>query len=158
MPLPEGLHGAAAMMAVSHMIQRGWHEEVDANLCRKEPLWREIGDGHGTTLIATGAGLMAIGIEPVVAAAVTKLRKAKPEAADAAKPVAIRAGAKQAQIITLLQRPGGAAVSELVAKTGWQPHTVRLAISGALKKKLGLPVTSGKIAGSGRVYTLDQTV
>ena len=28
------------------MIGRGWLEEVDANLCRSEPLWRETGDGH----------------------------------------------------------------------------------------------------------------
>jgi hypothetical protein len=31
----------------------------------------------------------------------------------------MRAGTKQAQIITLLQRPEGAAISELVAETGW---------------------------------------
>jgi hypothetical protein len=154
MPLPEGLHGAAAMMAVTKMIERGWLEEVDADIRKGEPLLRETGDGHGTTLIATGAGLVAIGIEPAVAATVTKLRKAKPEAADAPKPVAIRAGTKQAQIIALLQRPGGAAIAE----TGWLAHSVRGVISGALKKKLGLPVTSGKVDGRGTVYKLDQTV
>jgi len=71
MPLPEGLHGAAAKMAVTRMISNGWLEEVDADLRKGEPLWRETGDGHGTTLIATEAGLEAIGIEPVVAKAVT---------------------------------------------------------------------------------------
>ena len=53
MPLPEGLNGAAAKMAVTAMINRGWLEEVEANLRRGEPMWRETGDGHGTTLIAT---------------------------------------------------------------------------------------------------------
>lgn len=53
MPLPEGLAGAAAKMTVSMMIERGWLEEVEANLRKSEPLWRETGDGHGTTLIAT---------------------------------------------------------------------------------------------------------
>ncbi len=62
MPLPKGLHGAAAQKAVTAMITRGWLEEVEANLRRGEPLWRETGDGHGTTLIATEAGLAAIGI------------------------------------------------------------------------------------------------
>ena len=68
-PLPEGLAGAAAKMVVRKMIVRGWLEEVEANLTRREPLWRETGDGHGTTLIATEAGLDAIGIEPLVASA-----------------------------------------------------------------------------------------
>jgi hypothetical protein len=158
MPLPEGLHGAAAKMAVAKMIERGWLEEVDADIRKGEPLWRETGDGHGTTLVATDAGLLAVGVEPVVASTMTKLRKTKPESADAPKPVAICAGTKQAQIITLLQRPEGAAISELVAETGWQAHSVRGVISGALKKKLGLPVTSGKVDGRGTVYKLDQTV
>lgn len=72
MPLPEGLHGAAAKMAVNRMSTNGWLEEVDANLRRSEPLWRETGDGHGKTLIATEAGLEAIGIAPVVANAVAR--------------------------------------------------------------------------------------
>ena len=66
LPLPKGLAGAAAKMAVSKLIEHGWLQEVDANLRRNEPLWRETGDGHGTTLVVTDAGLLAIGIEPVV--------------------------------------------------------------------------------------------
>ena len=46
-------------MVVGKMIARGWLEEVEANLRRGEPMWRETGDGHGTTLIATEAGLPA---------------------------------------------------------------------------------------------------
>ena len=41
----------------------------------------------------------------------------------------------------LLRDPGGASISELTKATGWQPHSVRGAISGALKRK-GLTVTS----------------
>ena len=77
-PLPEGLAGAAAKMVVRKMIVRGWLEEVEANLTRREPLWRETGDGHGTTLIATEAGLDAIGIEPLVASAVAQFASARP--------------------------------------------------------------------------------
>jgi hypothetical protein len=162
MPLPEGLHGAAAKMAVTRMITRGWIEEVDADLRRGEPLWRETGDGFGTTLVATEAGLDAIGIEPVVANAVVSARKAKPdpapttEAPDAPKPVAIRAGTKQARIIALLQRPEGASIAEIVEATGWQAHSARGMISGALKKKLALPITAEKIEGRGRVYKIEQ--
>lgn len=161
MPLPKGLHGAAAQKAVAAMITRGWLEEVHANLRRGEPLWRETGDAHGTTLIATEAGLEAIGIEPVAASAVASARKAKPHAdAEAAptthapKPVAIRAGTKQAQIIALLQRPEGASIAEIVEATGWLAHSVRGLISGGLKKKLGLQITSVKEQGRGSVYRI----
>ena len=168
MPLPEGLAGAAAKMAVAKMIERGWLEEVEANLRRGDPRWRETGDGHGTTLIATEAGLAVIGIEPVVATTMTNLRKAKLEVVSAAKepietspdtdtpqPVAIRAGTKPAQIIALLQRPEGASITEIVEATGWLPHSARGLISGGLKKKLGLPITAEKVAGRGTVYKLE---
>ncbi|WP_374398373.1 DUF3489 domain-containing protein [Tabrizicola sp.] len=160
LPLPEGLVGAAAKMVVGKMIARGWLEEVEANLRHHEPMWRETGDGHGTTLIATEAGLEAIGIEPVVASAVVSARRAKAMAEPAsdntgtAKPVAIRAGTKQAQIIAMLQRPEGATVAEMVEATGWLAHTVRGSISGALKKKLGLPIAAEKVEGRGTVYKL----
>jgi hypothetical protein len=51
-----------------------------------------------------------------------------------------RAGTKQALMIGLLERPEGATVQQIAAATGWQHHTIRGAISGALKKKLGLTV------------------
>ncbi|MGI3212357.1 DUF3489 domain-containing protein [Roseovarius tibetensis] len=161
MPLPEGLHGAAAKMSVARMISNGWLEEVDADIRKGEPLWRETGDGHGTTLIATEAGLEAIGIEPVVPMAASAPRKAKPdpaptsEASEAPTSPAIRAGTKQARIIALLQRPEGASIAEIVEATGWQAHSARGMISGALKKKLGLAITSRKEADRGTVYSLD---
>ncbi len=65
-----------------------------------------------------------------------------------------RAGTKQAQLIAMLRRPEGASIDEIIAATGWQAHTVRGAIAGALKKKLGLTVTSEKGAGRGRVYRI----
>jgi hypothetical protein len=165
LPLPKGLAGAAAKMAVTKMIEHGWLQEVDANLRRNEPLWRETGDGHGTTLVVTEAGLLAIGIEPVVASTMTNLRKAKlelvtrpkdaPEVSPSSvtpKPVAIRAGTKQAQIIALLQRPEGATIAEIVEATGWLAHSARGLISGGLMKKLGLSVTAEKVVDRGTVY------
>ena len=65
---------------------------------------------------------------------------AKPvKSASADKPTP-RAGTKQAKLIELLRRPEGATVEQIAAATGWQKHTIRGAISGALKKKLGLNV------------------
>ena len=43
-------------------------------------------------------------------------------------------------MIDLLKRPEGATVEQIAAATGWQHHTIRGAICGALKKKLGLTV------------------
>jgi len=51
-----------------------------------------------------------------------------------------RAGTKQALMIEMLKRPEGATVEQIAEATGWQKHTIRGAISGALKKKLGLTV------------------
>ena len=68
--------------------------------------------------------------------------------------VSISEGTKQAALIAMLRAPGGATIAEIVAATGWQPHTVRGAMAGALKKKLGLEVASEKIDGRGRVYSL----
>ncbi|MCQ0090932.1 DUF3489 domain-containing protein [Roseovarius sp. M141] len=153
MPLPKGLHGAAAKKVVTMMIGRGWLEEVDANIRNGEPLWRETGDGHGTTLVVTDAGLLAIGIEPVVVRTVASIRehaKAEP-GAKAPKP---RSGTKQAMLIEMLRAPEGATMEAIMAATGWQAHTVRGAMSGALGKKLGLVVTSAKEDDRGRVYRI----
>jgi len=61
---------------------------------------------------------------------------------------------KQARLIELLKRAEGATLAELVYATGWQAHSVRGAISGSLKKKLGLAVVTEKVEGRGRVYRL----
>ena len=63
-----------------------------------------------------------------------------------------RDGTKQALLIEMLKRPNGATIDEIVTATGWQSHTARGAMSGALKKKLGLTIESEKVETRGRVY------
>jgi len=121
LPLPKGLAGAAAKMVVGKMIERGWLQEVDANLSRGEPLWRETGDGHGTTLVVTDAGLLAVGIELVVVKTMAAIRDYA-ALAPAPKQPGQRAGTKQAMLIAMLERPDGAAISEIVTEIGWQAH------------------------------------
>jgi Protein of unknown function (DUF3489) len=151
MPLPKGLHGAAAKKAVGRMIDLGLLEEVDANITRGEPLWRETGDGHGTTLIATEVGLAAIGLSP--AEIRTRLNRRNPRPTEPT-PSAPHAGTKQARLIEMLSLPGGATIAEISKATGWQAHTVRGMISGTLRKKLGLTVVFERTADRGRVYRL----
>jgi hypothetical protein len=147
LPLPESLRGGAAAKVVSTMIAKGLIEEADADTRRGEPVWRETGNGHGVTLIATNAGLAAIGIE-------TESTAAEPIDKAAPKTRTPRAGTKQATLIAMLRAPDGATIGEVSAALQWAPHTIRGAMAGALKKKLGLVITSGNIEGRGRVYTI----
>ena len=63
----------------------------------------------------------------------------------------VRADSKQAQVIALLQRPQGTSISEIMALTGWQAHSIRGLFAGTLKKR-GIVVTSEKAEGGERVY------
>jgi hypothetical protein len=66
-----------------------------------------------------------------------------------------RAGSKQARVIGLLQRPEGATIDEIASAMGWQRHTVRGLISGALKKRLGLDIVSER-TDRGRFYRISE--
>ncbi len=163
LPLPNGLVGAAAKMAVAKMIEHGWLQEVDANLRRNEHLWRETGDGHGTTLVATEAGLLAIGIESVVAKTVAGMRgqgargapsDTSSETSRGLERPAQRAGTKQSKLIELLMRPSGASIADIAELTNWQAHSIRGAISGGLSRKLGLTIVSEKSETGARIYKI----
>ena len=71
-----------------------------------------------------------------------------------APPAGVRPGTKQALLIDLLRRKDGATIGEIVDAIGWQPHSVRGAISGTLKKKLGLTVERAVVDDRGRVYRI----
>ncbi len=160
LPLPDSLRGGAAAKVVGAMLAKGLLQEVEADLRKGEPMWRETGDGHGTTLVATDAGLAAIGIKPEDAnraptgATDAPATDTPTETETAPKARTPHEGTKQATLIAMLRAPEGATIEEIMAATGWQSHTVRGAMAGALKKKLGLEVTSEKVEGRGRVYRL----
>ena len=54
----------------------------------------------------------------------------------------------------MLRARNGVTIAEIMDATGWLSKTVRGAIAGALKKKLGLKVTSEKVERRGRVYRI----
>ena len=64
-----------------------------------------------------------------------------------------RPNSKQDILITLMKRPSGATLEELVSATNWQKHSVRGTISGALKKRLKLPIISEQET-RGRIYRI----
>ena len=67
---------------------------------------------------------------------------------------AARARSKKAAVITMLKRPKGATLQDLVKATDWQAHSVRGFISGSLVKKMGLQVISNKRPDGQRAYRL----
>ena len=176
LPLPGSLRGGAAAKVVGALLARGLaREEVTDRTTRADSalntVWRNEDDGRAVLLRITAEGLAAIGVEPdgapkpaPAAPAAAPKKRGRPQKAAAKKPAAAattaaprktRDDTKQAQLIAMLRRKQGATIAQIVAATGWQPHTVRGAFAGALKKKLGLVVTSEKVEGGERVYRID---
>jgi hypothetical protein len=97
-----------------------------------------------------------------IKAGVTKRRphaapsKAGParEATGANKPAPARRGSKTAKILELLGRPDGVTLKELIKATGWQAHSVRGYLSGAIGKKMGTRVESSKSGDGDRIYRI----
>jgi hypothetical protein len=65
-----------------------------------------------------------------------------------------RKNTKQAQVVALLKRSSGATLNHLMSETGWQAHSVRGFISGALGKRLGLKIESFKNSRGERAYRI----
>ena len=156
------LNGGAVTKVLSSLIGKGLLKEARAK--RDETVWRHDEKYGRMTLRATPAAYLALDErdEPAAVEAETPPTKATAKRARTAraapakddKPVRTRDGTKQALLIDLLNRPTGATIAEIVEATDWQSHTIRGAIAGALKKKLGLEVTSEKVEARGRVYRI----
>jgi len=143
------------------------------------PRWREAADGQAMTLKITPSGLKAIGAleskegeaKASGSSPAAKTKDRKPPAgtsraprkgqprqrpASAAdhpgSPREVRNGSKLAKVIDLLRRSQGASLSEMQKATGWQAHSVRGVMSGAIKKKLSLGITSSKDDSGERRY------
>ncbi|MFT3810521.1 MAG: DUF3489 domain-containing protein [Micropepsaceae bacterium] len=121
-------------------------------------------DGEAAvSLVLTAKGLKTIeGHEPEPAQAnqpASPPLRAKRKGGTAGKkveratPTGVRETSKLGMLITLLKRPKGAGLDDMCIATGWQAHSVRGAISGSLKKKLGLTVTSS-VEGETRIYRI----
>ncbi|MCA3217750.1 MAG: DUF3489 domain-containing protein [Burkholderiales bacterium] len=133
---PANLRGGARVKVLSALMQRGWIEPAD--------------DGHALT----DAGYVVAG----------RKRPALPEDLQPVEPpddlqllegIPVRPGTKLAALLVALRRPQGATNLQLMLATGWQPHSVRGAISGLLRKRLGLNVVLKRNNAIGeRVYRI----
>lgn len=99
-------------------------------------------------LLITEAGRTAIGVPPSVTSPPRQRASPAPGARAATPPQG-----KIHILLELLKRPDGATIGALMEATGWQAHSVRGALTGAIKKALGLAVISEK-TGAGRVYRI----
>ena len=169
LPLPKSLKidKAAATTVLKSLLKKGLIAERPA--AADEPHWRETRDGGRTALAIAEVGLQAISVEvdrktskqssPTKPPPKQRGRRAERRSSGAkpngkTSPAAARPGTKQALLIDLLKRKKGATIDEIVEAIGWQPHSVRGAISGTLRKKLGLAVTSERVGDGSRVYRI----
>lgn len=82
-----------------------------------------------------------------------RLRKKRGAVAATPKSKAARPNSKIANVVEMMRKPGGATLKAIMDATDWQAHSVRGAISGAIKKKLGLKVVS-EMRGEERTYRI----
>ena len=83
-----------------------------------------------------------------------KSAKAPKKTAKAKESAGPREGSKTAQVVAMLQRKSGTTLAEIMEKMGWQKHTVRGFMAGAMKKA-GYTVESFKPEGGERTYRLN---
>jgi hypothetical protein len=166
-PVTARLKGNAAGNVLKSLLNKGLIKEVRAK--SDDTVWRHDENRGRITLVATNAAFAALGINAQETPAdetesapndtedageePKAQRKAKSRASRTAAP-RTRDGSKQAQLIAMLRRAKGATIDEIAEALEWQPHTVRGAIAGALKKKLSLDVTSKKDEKRGRIYRI----
>lgn len=150
LPLPGTLKANKGALAISlkSLLKRSLITE--RRTTPGDTLWRESDDGARFTLVITDTGLKTIGIDPVETC---KSAEDGVPKKDAPAGAAGSAG-KQQRLIDLLHRADGASLDELTLGLGWQAHSVRGAIAGTIRKKLGFTVLSEKHPGRGRVYRI----
>ena len=152
-PLPPTLRGGARTKVIVGLLARGLIVQADGR--------------H----LLTDAGYAAVGKRRPIPKGVHKMDThdgvAKREATDAltkregtrsagipASQIAVRPGTKLAAIIDAMRHPGGATIAQMMAGTGWQAHTVRGAISGMVRKRLGYEIVTEKGADGQRAYRI----
>jgi hypothetical protein len=179
----KNLKGGAAQKVTAKLVAAGFAKEIKAKT--GTPVWRrdeQTGQGYALKLTATGAKAIAIeegegtsagagaaevvekgGLrEPMIAIESATLPRTLPEplTAGAAQILsAPRDGTKLAQVVEMLKDDEGATLAELVASTGWLPHTTRAALTGLRKRGYIVALDrSDKERGSTYFIRVDQII
>jgi len=149
--MPSTLKGSAAQKVAAKLLSTGLVREIKAK-AGIEAWRRDEETGQAYSLKLTASGLGAIAVDGGVSRSVpdadvsTSTDEGPSKAKTAAKTPAARSamvgptspaprqGTKIARVIELLQRDQGAKLDELIAATGWLPHTARAALTGLRRR------------------------
>jgi hypothetical protein len=150
---PETLNRTAAVKVAAKLLNQNLLQEVPAKL--GWPIWRMDDEGRAFSLKILKAGRAIV--QP--AGSHRKARNDEDEAtqpeprdqafqSEAVAPVdgMGRTTRKRDVVVALLQRDCGASIDDLMAVTGWLPHSTRAALTGL--RKAGLPVERSRNPGS----------
>ena len=174
---PAGRKRAQAQRAVAKLLEAGLVKEIRAEA--EAPIWRrddETGQTYALRLTAAATKAIAVGetrpsegeaerrVDQLIVSVDPKPEPGSDPAAAvvrrnsgvASAPTSPRGGTKIAQVIALLERPGGATLAELVAATGWLPHTTRAALTGLRKRGYAVGIDRADKA-RGSVYRISPT-
>ena len=161
---PKNLKGGAAQKVAAKLLATGLVREIKAK--PGMAVWRRDEEaGQAYSLKLTAAGLKAIAVDegdsqptastgasPKANGDSSKAKKAATTSASAAPTSpAPRQGTKIARVIALLQRDQGAKLDELIAATGWLPHTARAALTGLRHRGYDVRLERGE-KGCASVY------
>ena len=157
---PKTLKAAAAQKVATKLLKAGLVREIKAKT-GVEAWRRDDETGQAYSLKLADAGLKAIaaderGSQSIPSTAVPQntnedSSKAKTAATVAPTATAPRQGTKIARVIELLQRDQGAKLEELIAATGWLPHTARAALTGLRHRGYDVRLERGE-TGRASVY------
>ena len=151
LPVPDSIRakGAALERSLSALLKADLISDVPAS--KGQAAWKTADDLRPITLVLTDTGRAALE---------TGTSKA-PQAKSARQPALSRSkssphgsSTRSATILRLLSGKAGASLEELEAATGWQAHSVRGFLSGTVRKKMGLELTSEPNRSGTRRYRL----
>jgi hypothetical protein len=147
-PVTARIKGGAVGNVCKSLLRRGLIEEIAAT--DLNTVWRHDEELGPVTLRATERAFQVLGItewskgEDIQPATDPVLQGSR------AKPT------KQDIVIGLLSRAEGATIAEIAERSGWMAHSVRGFLSGMIRKKLGLTISSAKDEARGRVYKIEE--
>ncbi len=141
------LNRSAAAKVAAKLLDLGLVQERRAK--PGWPVWRTDADGKAFSLriLKPGRAIMQAAADRATAAVTSG------DAGQSMPPKQAKSGSKKLLIVGLLQRDTGATMDELIAATGWLPHTTRAALSGLRKGGLAVELAKGQ-GGAASAYRI----